>query len=77
MVFIGLIKLLYLLIILLGDNMKKILILLLFMPIIVFAYSNKIIPGGETIGIEINNDGLIVIGFNEGSSHPFCLNIIS
>lgn len=62
MVFIGLIKILYLLIILLGDNMKKILILLLFMPIIVFAYSNKIIPGGETIGIEINNDGLIVIG---------------
>ncbi len=46
--------------------MKKkfiiILILLLF-PLNVFAYSNYIIPGGDNIGIEVNNDGIIVIGF--------------
>lgn len=41
--------------------MKKFLLILLF-PIFVLAYSNNIIPGGETIGIDINSDGLIVIG---------------
>ena len=45
--------------------MKKIMILILFlfMPFNVFAYSEYIIPGGETIGININDDGVIVIGF--------------
>ena len=45
--------------------MKKIKILLisLLLPINVFAYSNYIIPGGETLGIEINSDGVMVIGF--------------
>jgi stage IV sporulation protein B len=45
--------------------MKKILILIiiLLMPINVFAYSEYIIPGGETIGININGDGVIVMGF--------------
>lgn len=41
--------------------MKKFFLILLF-PIYVFAYSNNIILGGETIGIDINSDGLIVIG---------------
>lgn len=48
-----------------GDNMKKILLLLfiLLIPLNIFAYSNNIIPGGKTIGIEVKNDGIIVIGF--------------
>lgn len=46
--------------------MKKLKIFLiswLLLPINVFAYSNYIIPGGETLGIEINSDGVMVIGF--------------
>ena len=44
--------------------MKKICLLLivLFFPIFVFAYS-KVIPGGETIGIEVKSDGVLVVGF--------------
>ena len=37
--------------------------LLLLVPINVFAYSDFIIPGGETLGIEINSKGIMVIGF--------------
>ena len=33
------------------------------LPLNVLAYSNYIIPGGETLGIEINSDGIMVIGF--------------
>ncbi len=46
--------------------MKKILLtlsLLLFIPLNIIAYSENIIPGGENIGIEINSEGLIVVGF--------------
>ena len=45
--------------------MKKIivLVLLLLMPFNVFAYSEYIIPGGETLGININSDGIVVMGF--------------
>lgn len=46
--------------------MKKILftffIIFLFNSF-VFAYSKYIIPGGESIGIKINTDGLVVVGF--------------
>ena len=42
--------------------MKKILIIILFFPILVFAYSKNIVVGGETIGIDIKSDGLIVVG---------------
>ena len=43
---------------------KLILILtLLLIPFNAFAYSDYIIPGGQTIGIEVNNNGIIVIGF--------------
>ena len=48
--------------------MKKIVFtffIILFLPIFVFAYSKYVIPGGETIGININTDGLIVVGFYE------------
>ena len=44
--------------------MKKMFIILLAcIPLNVFSYSNYIIPGGETIGIEVNNKGIMIIGF--------------
>ncbi len=43
---------------------KLILFLLLFLfPINIFAYSNQIAIGGETIGIEVHSDGVYVVGF--------------
>ena len=47
--------------------MKKLRILLtfllLFYPNIVFAYSSKIVVGGENIGINIHSKGILVVGF--------------
>ncbi len=46
--------------------MKKtltILLIIFMIPFSIFAYSNNIIVGGESIGIKINTDGLVVIGF--------------
>ena len=45
--------------------MKKIitLIIILLFPINMLAYSYYIIPGGDTIGIEIKSDGVYVVGF--------------
>lgn len=46
--------------------MKKILTTLfisIFLPINILAYSLNIIPGGESIGIKINTDGLLINGF--------------
>ena len=42
---------------------KIFLLSLLLIPINALAYSDYIIPGGETLGIEINSDGIMVIGF--------------
>ena len=36
---------------------------LLFIPFNIKAYSDKIIPGGNTIGIEVSSDGVMVVGF--------------
>lgn len=47
---------------------KKILLLLnilLIFPINIYAYSNKVIIGGETIGIEVKSNGIYVVGFYE------------
>ena len=42
---------------------KIILLLLLFiMPLNVLAYSKEIIVGGETVGIEVNSKGVLVVG---------------
>ena len=41
------------------------LILLLILPINIFAYSDKIILGGETIGIKVNSNGVYIVGFYE------------
>lgn len=44
--------------------MKKILLFLIcLLPINVFAYSDFIIPGGETLGIDIKSNGIMIIGF--------------
>ncbi|MEG1015930.1 MAG: SpoIVB peptidase S55 domain-containing protein [Bacilli bacterium] len=46
--------------------MKKIIMLTIIaflIPINILAYSDKIIPGGQTIGININSKGLIVVGY--------------
>ena len=46
------------------NALLKILIILTFiMPISVYAYSDYIIAGGETIGIEVNSKGVLVVGF--------------
>ncbi len=42
---------------------KLILFLLCLFPIDVLAYSKYIIPGGETLGIDVKSDGIMVIGF--------------
>lgn len=44
-------------------RLKILLLSLLLLPMNVLAYSDYIIPGGETLGIEINSDGIMVIGF--------------
>ena len=44
-------------------KIKMLLLSLLILPINVLAYSDYIIPGGETLGIEIKSDGIMVIGF--------------
>ncbi len=44
--------------------MKKILwLFILLTPFWVFAYSKYIIPGGDTLGIEVNSKGVVVVGF--------------
>ncbi len=44
-------------------NKIFIMLLLLIFPLNILAYSEYIIPGGENLGIEINSDGIIIIGF--------------
>ena len=53
----------YMEIIIVGDNMKKLLLLILLFPSLVFAYSNYLIMGGDTLGVEVNSKGIIVVGF--------------
>ena len=44
------------------------LLILFIMPTNIYAYSKYIIPGGETIGIEVNSKGVLVVGFYEVNS---------
>lgn len=44
---------------------KLILLILLIIPLSVSAYSSTVIPGGETIGIEVKSKGVLVVGFYE------------
>ncbi len=50
-------------IIILGDNVKKLLLFILLFPSIVFAYSSHLIIGGDTLGVEVNSKGIVVVGF--------------
>ena len=45
--------------------MKKIglFFIILFWPAVIFGYSNKVLLGGENVGININSKGLTVTGF--------------
>lgn len=46
--------------------MKKILIsffIILFLPLCIEAYSEKVVLGGENVGITIDSNGLVVVGF--------------
>lgn len=44
-------------------RLKILLICMIILPINAMAYSDYIIPGGDTLGIEVNSDGIMVIGF--------------
>ena len=53
------------------ERLIIIFILLTIFPTTIFAYSNKIIAGGESIGIEINTNGVLIAGFyNIGNINP-------
>jgi len=39
------------------------LLLLLVMPTSIYAYSSKVVLGGQNIGIEVNSKGIMVVGF--------------
>ncbi len=41
----------------------KLLLVLFLIPTQVFAYSNRIIAGGENIGINVTSNGILVVGF--------------
>ena len=46
--------------------MKKMImtiLLIMLFPLNILAYSNYIIPGGNNIGIEVKNEGILIIGF--------------
>ena len=48
---------------------KILLLFLLIIPINVFAYSKYVIPGGETIGIEVNSKGILIVDFYKVNNH--------
>ena len=39
--------------------------ILFILPISVWAIPEYVVPGGENIGIKVNNEGVIVVGFYE------------
>lgn len=47
------------------------LLTIFILPNSVFAYSDKLILGGENIGIEVRSKGVLVVGFyNVGDTSP-------
>lgn len=46
-----------------NNIIKFLIIVLLIIPLSTFAYSSYVVPGGETIGIEVNSKGVLVVGF--------------
>lgn len=49
-------------------------ILALIIPIQIQAYSNKVILGGENVGIEIESNGIIIVGFYQVNNKNINLN---
>lgn len=45
------------------NKLLLLILLLVIIPINVLAYSNYVIASGETIGIEVNSKGVLVVGF--------------
>lgn len=45
------------------NKLLNLFLLLFILPLNVFAYSSYIIPGGETVGIEVNSKGVLIVGF--------------
>lgn len=43
--------------------LKTFVLILLIIPLSTLAYSSYVIPGGETIGIEVNSKGILIVGF--------------
>lgn len=57
--------------------MKKILLLIIMLvfPLRIYAYSNYVYRGGNTLGIEINSNGILIVGFYEINNHKNLGNI--
>ena len=43
--------------------------LIFIIPLNIFAYSEYIIAGGDTVGIKLNTDGIMIIGSYEVDGH--------
>lgn len=48
--------------------------IILFFPLNILAYSNNIVIGGETIGIEVHSKGIYVVGYYDVNSKPIAKN---
>ena len=54
-----------------GDNMKKILWLILLIPLNVFAYSPYIYASGKNVGIALKSKGISIVGlYKVGNAYP-------
>lgn len=51
------------------QSLKILLLTLISIPQIAFAYSDKIIASGETVGIRLNTDGILIVGSYEINGH--------
>ena len=43
-------------------NLFWLLLISIILPLNVFAYSDYILAGGQNIGIQINSDGILIVG---------------
>ena len=44
-------------------------LLSMFIPLNILAYSNKIIAGGDTVGIKLNTEGILIVGSYDINGH--------
>lgn len=53
------------------NNLVILLLVSIILPLNVFAYSDYILAGGQNIGIQINSDGILVVGtYKIGNDNP-------